>query len=545
MGIKMNFSFDINVYGQKTNWDIETVENKLENVRDAKKTDSWITATLETKDNWRITQCIWKFIAKHFECLRYYLFGVDLVESKKVLTQIHDILDKTGEDDNKLKTLFYDAVSNFNQIVKNPDHQINTLFNIPIVKKENKSEEKKVEEKKVEEKTLDIKSIPMKIEAYNGKEKKSEVKDTGIDIGDFKPKKRERSVQDQMKKNLALAHDDQIKEDQVNCPDQLLEKGNITLKKIFEKKFYGCVSESIKIEEKIVGSFSAKGRRSGVNEDRHLATELNIEIQGKMYSFELCGVFDGHGGEEVAEFVKQHLASVLTKTLKYHNKEGFTEEGFYIAIKHACRALDEAVKKDDNLSSQGSTVVFSLCIGNKIYHACVGDARIAVLTKDSIKLVTQDAKVENERYAKKIKANGGKITSEETPIGLIYKVYTDEKKLAVARAIGDWHMGQKDGKPAISAEPKITCTNLDDIEGPVYLIHTCDGTWAHRIEYNAKDKALKVLPELTLNPKTLHKHVNILLEKGYSMEEIAKSIGCGAINEGSNDNITFLIEQIK
>lgn len=556
----MSLSYNITINGQKTSWDQAIVQSKLEKIRDAKKENTWITGPLGTRDNWRITQCIWKYFAKHFDCLRDYLYNVNHAQSKDIFNQIKGELEQgKGENTETLKNLFNAAVKNFNSIIKNQDNKVDPIVTLkeiektnnnktnnnkeikPEIKKveeEKKTEVKKVEEKKkeeikpeiekVEEKKVDEKKnendfITLKIEPYTGDEKKAEVKDTGIAIGDFKPKKKNKTVQEHMKKNLNLALEDQKTEDKQECTKfKFLKKESNDLKNVFETKSYKCHSETIKVEKREIGAFEAQGCRNG-QEDRHLAVNLNVEIQGKTYTFELTGVFDGHGGDEVSEFVKQNIASVLTKTIKYHCKDGITEEGLYKAFKHACRAMDHAVKDIGKFT--GSTAVFTLRAGNKLYHNCVGDARIVVLTKDGIKIVTQDAKPGYERYKKEIKDNGGDAFWGKV-----------NGTLAVARAIGDWEYGENDGKkvsenkgkPVVSADPKITCTNLDEIEGDVYLIHTCDGIWERGI----------------LNAKKLKELVDKMLEDKYSLEDIAKSIGCGAIASESRDNITFLIEKI-
>lgn len=58
-----------------------------------------------------------------------------------------------------------------------------------------------------------------------------------------------------------------------------------------------------------------QGWRNGM-EDAHIL-EMNINGEG----ISIFGVFDGHGGKEVAQFVEKHYIEEITKMEEYKQKD--------------------------------------------------------------------------------------------------------------------------------------------------------------------------------------------------------------------------------
>jgi len=116
-------------------------------------------------------------------------------------------------------------------------------------------------------------------------------------------------------------------------------------------------------------------------EDSHIADLKNLG-QGK-YVF---GVFDGHGGMEVSEFVKRHFVKELVKNQNF--KDGNYEKALYenfmrmdeIMLKQDGKKELLNIKKENgedgtNESFAGCTANVCLIVDGKLYVANAGDSR--------------------------------------------------------------------------------------------------------------------------------------------------------------------------
>jgi protein phosphatase 1L len=156
--------------------------------------------------------------------------------------------------------------------------------------------------------------------------------------------------------------------------------------------------------------------RSG--EDRYVTAILNNTVN--MY-----GVFDGHAGKEVSEYLMNNLPQALAQFLLNVN---FADE---LAVKNAItNAYVDIDKKMFGLQLRaGSTAVVALYFSGILYLINLGDSRAIVFTGEgNIMLETQDHKPEKERQ--RIVSAGGFVTNlNPSRVNGI---------LAVSRAFGDF-----------------------------------------------------------------------------------------------------------
>lgn len=105
-----------------TKLDEKRVEKTLERLVKADKT-TWIRSDLTLRQSGLIGRIIW-FIAKHFNCLRSWLFGIDLKESQERLVEIglKIIYDRKGTSYGKFKDLYEQAVKNYESVVSEQYH---------------------------------------------------------------------------------------------------------------------------------------------------------------------------------------------------------------------------------------------------------------------------------------------------------------------------------------------------------------------------------------------------------------------------------------
>lgn len=119
-------------------------------------------------------------------------------------------------------------------------------------------------------------------------------------------------------------------------------------------------------------------------EDAHIA-EVNIEEGVSIY-----GVFDGHGGPEVAKFCAKYFIP------KLRENENFKNKNYELALKENYLKMDEILmtpngaellkefklEQDNMVSLAGCTANVVLVTPDKLYIANAGDARSILYTKD-------------------------------------------------------------------------------------------------------------------------------------------------------------------
>ena len=173
-------------------------------------------------------------------------------------------------------------------------------------------------------------------------------------------------------------------------------------------------------------------------------------------------LFDGHGGTEVVEYVRDRLLSLFT--LLYRDT-GEIGKSFVKAFEN----VDSELKKFKNIESIGSTgtVVFisketDVMFGTKrvAYCANIGDTRCVVLNNSGCKRLSYDHKCTDTAEADRIKKCGGNIVQERV-LG----------KLALTRAFGDYGMKCY----GVVATPTINRMTLN--ENDKFIVICSDGVW--------------------------------------------------------------------
>ena len=196
------------------------------------------------------------------------------------------------------------------------------------------------------------------------------------------------------------------------------------------------------------------------------------------------GVFDGHGGKEVAEFVSRHFCAEILASRSYQSsnyeqalKETFlrmdemlrTQDGLKEVIRIAKDLPDNyPVQADPSLMNAGCTSVVSLVHRNTLYVANAGDSR-CVLCRDGRAIeLSLDHKPDLPQERERITKAGG---------------YVDDGRvmgnLNLSRSIGDLEYKKNNSIPAkdqmISAYPDV---RIEEI-GPKdeFMVLACDGVW--------------------------------------------------------------------
>ena len=214
-------------------------------------------------------------------------------------------------------------------------------------------------------------------------------------------------------------------------------------------------------------------------------------------------VFDGHGGNKCAEFLRDNLLKLICDNDYFPNDvEKAIKYGFSEADK---LFLENATKDGELIDNSGSCGLLLLIIDNKIYIANVGDSRCIISMKNGLirKDVTRDHKPNYPYEKERIVTNGGRIYQTQTPLN--QNVESNENSdnnqennenmnnnlillgphrvfpgsLSVSRTVGDAcaKLSFLGGNPkVVISEPDIYCFNLDE-EDIDFVILGCDGIY--------------------------------------------------------------------
>jgi serine/threonine protein phosphatase PrpC len=243
-------------------------------------------------------------------------------------------------------------------------------------------------------------------------------------------------------------------------------------------------------------------------EDSHIA-ETNIKKDTHIF-----GVFDGHGGKEVAQLVKKYFVKELkaNKSFTENNMKKALQETF-LRIDEICvmtqymaelKELNKVSKKEDveieksqpkNVYSDlfgsmqqnnenialmtGCTATVCLIHENKVYFANAGDSRV-VISKNGVAIpMTVDHKPDLEEEKNRIYKAGGTVTDGRV-----------NGNLNLSRSLGDLEYKQnkklKPEQQIVTAYPDITEESLSNID---MILLACDGVWDCKTNQEAIDFA--------------------------------------------------------
>lgn len=150
------------------------------------------------------------------------------------------------------------------------------------------------------------------------------------------------------------------------------------------------------------------------NEDR-VAIILNItptiSFTGKWPRCSMFAVFDGHGGNKCADYLRDNLFDFITKDINFPYKpEQAIKNAFFLAEKEFTKTI--ALDTDMNLiDSSGSCVNLILFVNEMCYVANLGDSR-AIMSKyngQQVIPLSIDHKPDNPVEYERIYKNGGSV----------------------------------------------------------------------------------------------------------------------------------------
>jgi len=176
------------------------------------------------------------------------------------------------------------------------------------------------------------------------------------------------------------------------------------------------------------------------------------------------GVYDGHGGDRVAQFAGENIHEIVAK------QEAFQKGDFEQALKDGFLATDRAILGDPRYEEEvsGCTASVGIISNKKIYVGNAGDSRSVLGVKGRAKPLSFDHKPQNEGEKARINAAGGFVD-----FGRV------NGNLALSRAIGDFEFKKSaelsPEQQIVTAFPDVTVHEITDDDE--FLVVACDGIW--------------------------------------------------------------------
>eukprot|EP01016_Furgasonia_blochmanni_P050341 TRINITY_DN776_c0_g2_i2.p1 TRINITY_DN776_c0_g2~~TRINITY_DN776_c0_g2_i2.p1 ORF type:complete len:337 (+),score=100.29 TRINITY_DN776_c0_g2_i2:71-1081(+) len=260
-------------------------------------------------------------------------------------------------------------------------------------------------------------------------------------------------------------------------------------------------------------------------EDAHITkTDISPDVS-------VFGVFDGHGGREVARFTERHFIEELLKNqnFKLANYDKALEETFLkmdelLLTPEGKRELSQIKNEDEKGdggmdSYAGCTANVVLIAKNIVYCANAGDSRAVLCSKGQAVELSNDHKPELDKERDRVVKAGGYISD-----GRI------NGNLNLSRAIGDLEYKKnsslKVDQQLIIAFPEIKVRTLT--EDDKFIIMGCDGIW----ETMTNQKIVDFVDERLTQGLPLTRVVEDLLDANLASDT---SMGTGC------DNMTSIL----
>lgn len=235
--------------------------------------------------------------------------------------------------------------------------------------------------------------------------------------------------------------------------------------------------------------------------------DYNVLSEGAISFY---GVFDGHGGKDAAQFVRDNLPRVVVEDADFPLE-------LEKVITRSFMETDAAFAKTCSLESSrasGTTALTAMIFGRSLLVANAGDCRAVLSRCGAAVEMSKDHRPCCKKERMRIESLGGYIDD-----GFL------NGELGVTRALGDWHLegmkgGGERGGP-LSAEPELKLMTLT--KDDEFLIIGSDGIWEMFTSQNAVDFARRRLQE--------HNDVKLC----------CKEIVEEAIKRGASDNLTLVM----
>ena len=275
--------------------------------------------------------------------------------------------------------------------------------------------------------------------------------------------------------------------------------------------------------EQTYGWSSRQGPRPTM-EDAHAA----LYPFGAKKEWGFYAIFDGHGGEETAEFAATHLPQYVLKALASNPMVSRT-----FLLGGEFTRIDRALEREN--VDDGATALVALVENNLLRLAWAGDSRAIVIRGNAIVAQTKDHKPNDQNEKQRIEKAGGAVF-----MGRV------NGRLAVARALGDFDIKRQTPGGLIST-PDFERVILENND---ILVLACDGLWDVFSNEAVKNRLNELLAQNIESLRKQYPHEKpadeIFAQEGANDEKmklIARALRDDALQKGSRDNVSVMVVQ--
>ncbi|CAN6346041.1 unnamed protein product [Urochloa humidicola] len=277
---------------------------------------------------------------------------------------------------------------------------------------------------------------------------------------------------------------------------------------------------------------------------------LGLDADALRLPAHLFGVFDGHGGAEVANYCRERLHVLLSQELRRLG-EDLGEVGEVDMKEHWDELFSKCFQRvDDEVSGRasrlvggvqetrpvaaenvGSTAVVAVVCSSHLVVANCGDSRVVLCRGKEPVEMSIDHKPDRKDERARIEALGGKVIQ--------WNGYRVSGILAMSRSIGDRYL-----KPFVIPKPEVTV--IPRAKDDDCLILASDGLW----DVVSNEEACKVARrQIQLWHKNNVSTASLCDEGDESTDPAAQSAADYlmrlALKKGTEDNITVIVVDLK
>nr|XP_043628260.1 probable protein phosphatase 2C 6 [Erigeron canadensis] len=259
------------------------------------------------------------------------------------------------------------------------------------------------------------------------------------------------------------------------------------------------------------------------------------------------GVYDGHGGSQVANYCSTRLHTALQEELEPLMASWAGDESG-INNDNSCREMWKKaffncfLKVDNEIGGKqtngepvapetvGSTAVVAVICSSHIIVSNCGDSRAVLCRGKEAMALSVDHKPNREDEYARIEAAGGKVIQWNG-----HRVFG---VLAMSRSIGDRYL-----KPWIIPDPEVTF--IPRAKEDECLILASDGLW----DVMSNEEVCEIARKRILVWHKKNGGTNLPQERGegidHAAQAAAESLSNRALQKGSKDNITVIVIDLK
>ncbi|PWA83460.1 protein phosphatase 2C family protein [Artemisia annua] len=245
---------------------------------------------------------------------------------------------------------------------------------------------------------------------------------------------------------------------------------------------------------------------------------------GEVAPVHFFGVYDGHGGSQVANFCAERMHEVIAEEWDQEAVDGFKWKQKWEAVLSSSfeRADNEVLTEAAAPEIVGSTAIVAVLSGCQIIVSHCGDSRAVLCRGTETIPLTVDQKPDREDELLRIEKQDGKV------------IYWNGARvlgvLAMSRAIGDRYL-----RPWIIPVPEITFTTRTDEDE--CLILASDGLWDVMTNNEVGEVARRILRRKRRSAATNG--------EPSAAQTLADSLTEIAMGRQSSDNISVVVVDLK